>query len=736
MDFFGQYVSEWNPNKDAAGQDFKSFTAETVNETEEHPTALSEKEMLSLLAEDASDKRREYYARMVRTEHLHDFHYPDPVGPPNPSQPCAKLLKGTTNMWYCGNAFPKDLVLDVQGQSVAQDALRPDLWRCHLWRNCPLMNSHMPAVSLGAQSNTDAQPVVTRHQSEMYCGKYITKHHKGMGTRSALYEVMDDMAEKDAVSKAIYGDEGFEAKKLGGKLHKAFMAEVGEEMCQAEVAHHANGSPEYFCNRREKYVHLYKKALGLSTARKKNEQQEEDWEPNADWDNGWLGLGDDSGNAAVRSSGGRRLVTKPSDLELYERRQYYEFADGAGLSAYLPHQATPKEQVLQASLYEFFRTVRFHGGKHPRLSWHEPKDMPIVIMSPVVKLREGPDFAFGARWALMQIHTWTERRRFLDMDDDAVRAYFRTWVQGGESPWYVEELYLQENSRALRKPGQARDAKMKTCVTTAEEHDEGDDDFGQGNGDADSETECSEQGGTAEVDADTKVFKMLYRGDVAQTSRQAEQLRKGGIFNQKHGFYKRTRCTSTAQEQQSALPGGVINVHEDTDDECEYGGEEKEIAKEMQEVRAAQHRVNQSGWDADSKGRGKCPRTGESVELRLDWAEVEKQLSKGTGGDVSEAATVREGDVLQKYPLDDLDPTQRAFVNRVLAWGAADAIATMRSDSPRRALEAASFTFLHILRKARSGVVSRRHFCLQVLSVAVSGKGGRKTRGVATTSKT
>ena len=35
VDFFSQYVSEWNPNKGAEGQDLKSFAAEMVNETEE-----------------------------------------------------------------------------------------------------------------------------------------------------------------------------------------------------------------------------------------------------------------------------------------------------------------------------------------------------------------------------------------------------------------------------------------------------------------------------------------------------------------------------------------------------------------------------------------------------------------------------------------------------------------------------------------------------------------------------
>lgn len=37
------------------------------------------------------------------------------------------------------------------------------------------------------------------------------------------------------------------------------------------------------------------------------------------------------------------------------------------------------------------------------------------------------------------------------------------------------------------------------------------------------------------------------------------------------------------QEEQSSLPCGVIHVHEDSDDEEDFSGGQKEIAKEIQE---------------------------------------------------------------------------------------------------------------------------------------------------------
>ena len=129
------------------------------------------------------------------------------------------------------------------------------------------MNSHIPAATLGGQSNTDAQPVSTKNQSEMYCCKYCAKHSKRLGTRAALFDVMDDMERRDASAKEKLGDD-FEQSKLGSKLHRTFMAEVGEEMSQSEVAHHANRCPEYFISRPEKQVHLYKKALALDKEKK------------------------------------------------------------------------------------------------------------------------------------------------------------------------------------------------------------------------------------------------------------------------------------------------------------------------------------------------------------------------------------------------------------------------------------------------------------------------------------
>ena len=110
-------------------------------------------------------------------------------------------------------------------------------------RNDPVMNGHMPLATLVNQSNTDASGVLTRGQCDMYLCKYCTKHLKRCGQRNVLHEVLDDMRRVDQKAQETHGDQ-FQPRTLGNKMHRAFMAEVGEEM-NTEVAHHANRGPGY-----------------------------------------------------------------------------------------------------------------------------------------------------------------------------------------------------------------------------------------------------------------------------------------------------------------------------------------------------------------------------------------------------------------------------------------------------------------------------------------------------------
>ena len=104
LDYFSEYINEWNPNKDEAGKFFEDCVPGPIGQDlEEHPAALDMQSLLELLKPESSEARLKYYRRCVQKEHLHDYHYPNPLGPPNILQPCAQLLKGTNNMVYCKN---------------------------------------------------------------------------------------------------------------------------------------------------------------------------------------------------------------------------------------------------------------------------------------------------------------------------------------------------------------------------------------------------------------------------------------------------------------------------------------------------------------------------------------------------------------------------------------------------------------------------------------------------------
>ena len=54
------------------------------------------------------------------------------------------------------------------------------------------------------------------------------------------------------------------------------------------------------------------------------------------------------------------------------------------------------------------------------------------------------------------------------------------------------------------------------------------------------------------------------------------------------------------------------------------GEEEKELAKEAQELRAAQDWINQDGWDASSEGVAWSPRSGTQIIPRLEWGKFQR----------------------------------------------------------------------------------------------------------------
>ena len=81
------------------------------------------------------------------------------------------------------------------------------------------------------------------------------------------------------------------------------------------------------------------------------------------------------------------------------------------------------------------------------------------------------------------------------------------------------------------------------------------------------------------------------------------------------------------------------------------------------------HWVNQPMWDTVGEGRANSLRTGEVIDLRLDWGAVKTVFENSGNADVAAASARVDKDFLHRdVLLSNLDPTQEAFANRFLKW--------------------------------------------------------------------
>ena len=105
------------------------------------------------------------------------------------------------------------------------------------------------------------------------------------------------------------------------------------------MAHHANGCPEYFCSRPEKWVYLYKKGLAIGV-------------PSATRDGAKHSA---TGQSEESSATGHGVIAPHSDAGLYEcRAQYRCWPPAALISPHLSAQDTPEAQVAAANVWAFF----------------------------------------------------------------------------------------------------------------------------------------------------------------------------------------------------------------------------------------------------------------------------------------------------------------------------------------------------------------------------------------------
>ena len=171
------------------------------------------------------------------------------------------------------------------------------------------------------------------------------------------------------------------------------------------------------------------------------------------------------------------------------------------------------------------------------------------------------------------------------------------------------------------------------------------------------------------------MLRALRDGYLQEIERSTETNRRCSMHNAKHDFYKHTRVTNLGQEESGWTQQGVMNVYENSSDDEDYFGEQKEVQAEIDALKSAHHWINPAHWAAEKESLAQN-HLGQEVDLRIprgrnghpiSWETVKKML--GDESNLRESCPEAQ-DSQRKYDLGKLDPTQRAFADRVLGWGA------------------------------------------------------------------
>ena len=208
--------------------------------------------------------------------------------------------------------------------------------------------------------------------------------------------------------------------------------------------------------------------------------------------------------------------------------------------------------MQNVSVREFFMFVCFHGGKSPYLSWNDEYNLPVVVMSPAIKLQEGNNFAFSARWSLMQDHPWpivSGRRHFMEMTDEEVIQAFYAWISTTPFPTRIVEDYMKLNGKSAAR-WLAREIKIKTRTAEpdAGEHDVDADENDwpeEQQQDEDEEEEEEEDERKRVEDDDTGIYRALRAGYLQEISSKDAITSRVVLENPKHDCYRKQRMAMT-----------------------------------------------------------------------------------------------------------------------------------------------------------------------------------------------
>ena len=200
-DYFNATISEWHLGKDDDGSWLDN--RRLIHE-EDHPCTISKQEFDELLilpseynneeaVEESRVKRLKHVTALIKITQQHNTHKPNPLGPPQEKQKCAKKKPkkkaklDTDSTYYCSKGYPKAL-RELGNEEVNQDTFRQKLFKIFLERNDQTLNNFNAAILLCLGANMDIQPVCTFDGLLLYLCKYLTKDD----TNDIFRDIRDD----------------------------------------------------------------------------------------------------------------------------------------------------------------------------------------------------------------------------------------------------------------------------------------------------------------------------------------------------------------------------------------------------------------------------------------------------------------------------------------------------------------------------------------------------------------
>ena len=434
--FFNFNVSEWNPGKNSDGS-WKSIPDQDDNSP--HPASISKFELDAILPhqpdhdESDKDERLSYIVDLLQIVQQHNIHKPHTLGPPLPSQKCAKkepekivppgagFLHSKNKSHYCTKGYPKNMI-ELDEEEIHQDEHREKLWKLFLERNDQTLNNYNPVISLAILANMDLQPVLTYDGLLAYTTKYVTKDDNP----DLFRDFRDDSGKPtDPVNTVHRTEIPQQPGNVFRETTKIFNDQIKYSMVSSpELHHHLLNLPTHYTSRTFLKISLHSELNRLLQPQEVVRETEEN----------------------------EAMFVKEDHLSLYEKRATFDIPQVSR------ERGITETTIKEMSLFLFHKHVFVRDKKLCRKS--KP---PIIIFRPYItpKEKNNPKFDQYMTMTLLAFKPFTSKSEITSLSAAELRNQFFQFFYSGDCPFFV--------IKAFEKANRKRKSKKKTDQQSQDE---------------------------------------------------------------------------------------------------------------------------------------------------------------------------------------------------------------------------------------------------------------------------